>query len=165
MKVKWNLHWPPCHPTCLYPCPWRVELRNSALEDRVSSRVALGSKSIIDQDWNRHRNYGISIGGLWFVFLYFIWSHLMQFHKTHGNQRATPISTMRKTMSCQLRLLSGTLKTGEQVYFKFSRWQWEHSPRRQSIPQNKKQKKKTKEIIPLFPYCNFFFFFELWSDL
>ena len=34
----------------------------------------------------------------------------MQFQSTHGNQRATPISMVRNTMSCVLRLVKFTLK-------------------------------------------------------
>ena len=35
-------------------------------------------------------------------------AHLMQFHRTQGNHRATPSSTTRKTTSKRLRLSSGT---------------------------------------------------------
>ena len=34
----------------------------------------------------------------------------IQFQSTHGNQRATPISMVRNTMSCVLRLVKFTLK-------------------------------------------------------
>jgi hypothetical protein len=37
-------------------------------------------------------------------------SGLIQFHKTHGNHNATPISMVRNTMSCVFRLVRLTLK-------------------------------------------------------
>ena len=39
----------------------------------------------------------------------------MQFQSTQGNQRATPISMVRNTMSCVLRLVKFTLK--KKMYF------------------------------------------------
>ena len=45
-------------------------------------------------------------------------SHLMQFHRTHGNHSTAPISTTWNTTSCQLRLTSGTLKT--KIYFLYT---------------------------------------------
>lgn len=86
-----------------------------------SSSLLLGSPSILSEPVPIPLAFTLclAVGGnlsrIFFGFRHHNWSGRMQFQRTHGNHKATPISTVRKTISWVFRLCKSTLRRMRQI--------------------------------------------------